>query len=72
MTERDRTLEVSPTQDGWDGKTIEVCGIKASETDDTIVKFFQSKPKSGGDVVKNIQRNTERNVTYVSFENPQG
>ena len=72
MTEGDRTFEVSTTQDVWDGKTIEVCGIKASTSDETIVGFFQSKPKSGGDVVRNIRRNTDRNVTYVTFENPQG
>ena len=72
MTEGDRTLEVSPAQDAWDGKTIEVCGIKASTTNDTIKLFFQSKRRSGGDAVETMQRNTEHNVAYVTYKEPQG
>jgi len=72
VTEGDRTLEVSPAQDVWDGKTIEVCGIKASTTGDTIVMFFQSKRRSGGDNVETMQRNTDHNVAHVTFKEPQG
>ena len=36
------TLEVSTPQDVWDRKTIKVCGLKPSTTDDAILLFFAS------------------------------
>ena len=72
VTEGDRRHEVSHAQDVYDGKTIEVCGIKASTTSDTIKLFFQSKRRSGGDTVETIQRNTDNSVAYVTFKEPQG
>ncbi len=63
---------MSPTQYDWDRKTIEVCGIKTSTTDDAIELFFESKRHSGGDTVDRIQRATNKTVAYVTFENPEG
>ena len=56
----------------WDGKTIEVRGIKSATADYTIKLFFQSRRRCGGGVVDTIQRNTDHDVTYVTFEDPQG
>ena len=56
----------------WDGKTIEVRGIKSATADCIIQLFFESRRKSGGDAVETIQRNTDHDVTYVTFEDPQG
>ena len=58
--------------EGWDGKTIEVRGIKSTTADSTIELFFKSKRRSGGDVVETIQRNTDHDVTYVTFEDSHG
>ena len=58
--------------DVWDGKTIEVRGIKSTTADSIIELFFKSKRRSGGGVVQTIQRNTDHDVTYVTFENSQG
>jgi len=55
----------------WDGKTIEVRGIKSATTDNAIKLFFKDKHSSGGDAVETIQWNTDHDVTYVTFEDPQ-
>ena len=58
--------------DVWDGKSIEVRGIESTTTDYAIKLFFDSKPRSGGGAVEAMQRNTDNNVTYVTFKDPQG
>ena len=65
-------FKVSPAQDVWDGKTIEVRGINTFTTDDAIELFFESKRRSGGDTVEKVTRDTDNNVTYVTFEEPLG
>ena len=56
----------------WDGKTIEVRGIKLATADSTIELLFKSKRRSGGGVVETIQRHTDHDVTHVTFEDPRG
>ena len=56
----------------WDGKTIEVSGLKASTTNDTIKLFFESKKRSGGDTVKEIQRHKEVTSASVTFKESGG
>ena len=63
---------VTPAHDAWDGKTIEVRGINTSTTNDAIEMFFESKRRSGGDTVKKMTRDTDNNVTFVTFEDPLG
>ena len=65
-------FKVSPAQDVSDGKTIEVGGINTSTTDDAIELFFESKRRSGGGPVEKVTRDTDNNVTYVTFEDPLG
>ena len=65
-------FKVSPVQVVWDGKTIEVRGINTSTTDDAIGLFFESKRRSGGGPVERVTRDTDNNVTYVTFEMPEG
>ena len=72
LTLEGATLEVSPAQDVWDGKTIEVCGLKPSTTHDSILMFFESKRRSDGGEVVNVQRDTNNNITYIIFEKTQG
>ena len=70
LTLEGATLEVSPAQDEWDGKTIEVCGLKPSTTDDGILMFFESKRRSGGDEVDKVQRDMDKAV--LTFKNSGG
>ena len=63
---------VTPAHDAWDGKTIEVRGINTSTTDDAIEMFIESKRRSGGDTVEKMTRDTDNNVTFVTFEDPLG
>ena len=65
-------IKMSSVQNVWDGKTIEVRGIKTSTTDDAIEMFFESKRRSGGGSVEKVTRDTGNNVTYVTFEMPEG
>ena len=65
-------FKVSPVHDAWDGKTIEVRGINTFTTDDAIELFFESKRRSGGGPVEKMTRDTDNNVTYVTFEDPLG
>ena len=72
LTLEGATLEVSPAQDVWDGKTIEVCGLEPSTTDDAILLFFESNRCSGGDEVDIVQRGMNRTVALVTFQNSGG
>ena len=63
---------MSTVQNVWDGKTIEVRGIKTSTTDDAIELFFESKRRSGGGPVEKVTQDKDNNVTYVTFEEPLG
>ena len=65
-------FKVSPAQDVSDGKTIDVRGIITSTTDDAIELFFENKRRSGGGPVEKVTRDTDNNVTYVTFEDPLG
>ena len=65
-------FKVSPPPDVWDGKTIEVRGINTSTTDVGIELFFESKRRSGGGPVEKLTRDTDNNVTFVTFEDPLG
>ena len=69
---RDQGAEMSPPQDVWDGKTIEVSGLKASTTNDTIKLFFESNKRSGGDTVKEILRHKQVTSASVTFEKSGG
>ena len=62
----------SQAHDVSDGKTIEVRGINTFTTDDAIEMFFESKRRSGGGPVEKVTRDTDSNVTYVTFEDPLG
>ena len=69
-------LEVSavqpPAQPMWDRKTIEVHGLDPSTSYDAIQLLFESKRRSGGDVVEEMRLDPESNVAFVTFENPEG
>ena len=64
-------LTVSPVQK-WDGRTIEVHGLLHSTSRDAIILFFESKRRSGGDIVENVDLDTDNDIAYVTFENPGG
>ena len=65
-------FKMSPAQNVWDGKTIEVRGINTSTNDEAIEMFFESKRRSGGDTVEKIQRYADSHITYVTMENADG
>ena len=69
---RHATHTATQAHDVWDGKTIEVRGLNTSTTDDAIEMFFESKRRSGGGPVEKVTRDTDNNVTYVTFENTKG
>ena len=64
-------LEVSPVLQ-WDRRTIEVHGLHPSTSHDAIELFFESKRRSGGDVVEHMQLDNDKNIAYVTFESPEG
>ena len=72
LSKPDLTFEASPTQDVWDRKTIEVCGLEPSTTHDAILLFFESNRCSGGDEVHKVQRDMDKTVAYVTFKNSGG
>ena len=72
LTLEGATLEVSPTEDVWDGKSIKVCGLTPSTTHDGILMFFESKRRSGGDEVDKVQRDMDKTVARVTFKNSGG
>ena len=72
LTLEGATLEASPDQDVWDRKTIEVCGLEPSTTDDAILLFFESNRCSGGGEVDKVQHDMDKTVALVTFKNSGG
>ena len=68
LTLEGATLQVSPAQDVWDGKTVKVYGLKPSTTHDGILLFFESKRCSGGSEVLKVQCDMDKTVAYVTFK----
>ena len=68
LTLEGATLEVSQAQDVWDGKTVEVYGLKPSTSYDSILLFFESKQCSDGSEVLKVQRHMDETVAYVTFK----
>ena len=72
LTLEGATLQVSPAQDVWDGKTIEVCGHKPSSSHDGILLFFENNRRSGGGEIEKVQRDMDKTVALVTFKNYGG
>ena len=66
------TLQVSPAQDVWDRKTVEVCGLNPSTSYDGMLLFFENKRRSGGGEVDKVQRDMDKTVALVTFKNTGG
>ena len=65
-------LDVSASQEVWDGKSIEVRGLKSSTTHDTVELFFEDFRRSGGGSLEYVHIDTENNVAHLVFEQPEG
>ena len=65
------TLTVSSVE-VWDGKTIEVHGLNPSSSRDAIELFFESKRRSGGGTVEQVEIDTVNSIAFVTFESPEG
>ena len=72
LKQKSATPKMLRDQEVCKGKTIEVRGLHSSTTFDAVLLFFESLHWSGGDTVDSLQLNTDRNVAYVTFKNPQG
>ena len=66
------TPEVTPEPEVRDGTTIEVHGLDPSTTSDTVLMFFESKRRSGGGDVGNVQFDPDSYVAYVTFHSRDG
>ena len=66
----DVSLEMRDRKD--DNKTIEVAGLPASTTKDSILNYFENKRRSGGEEVVTVDFNPEAGVAYVTFKDIGG
>ncbi|KAI0208321.1 hypothetical protein LSAT2_006998 [Lamellibrachia satsuma] len=64
-------LDVSASQEVWDGKSIEVHGLKSSTTHDTVELFFEDFRRSGGGSLEYVHIDMENNVAHLVFEQPE-
>lgn len=81
MVERDKhtlneaTLDVSLEMRGRmdeNSKTIEVAGLPASTTKDSIWNYFENKRRSGGGEVETVDLKLEAGVAFVTFKDIGG
>lgn len=81
MVERDKhtlndvTLDVSFEMRGRrykNSKTIEVAGLPASTTKDSILNYFENKRRSGGGEVETVDLKLEASVAFVTFKDIGG
>lgn len=81
MVERDKhtlneaTLDVSLEMRGRmdeNSKTIEVSGLPASMTKDSIWNYFENKRRSGGGEVETVDLKLEAGVAFVTFKDIGG
>ena len=56
----------------WDGRTIEVTGLKPDTTGDSILLLFESKLPDDEVAFQRIQRHSVRCVIYITFETADG
>jgi len=56
----------------WDGRTIEVTGLKPDTTGDAILLLLESKLPDDDVAVLRIQRHPSRDVIYITFETTNG
>ncbi|XP_013401660.1 poly [ADP-ribose] polymerase 14 isoform X2 [Lingula anatina] len=50
--------------------TIEVHGIRAETSDETIEMFFENMKRSGGGDIQRLERNLEKGVVWITFCDP--
>ena len=81
MVERDKhTLDDAPLDVSFemrgrrdeDSKTIEVAGLPASTTKDSILNYFENKRRSGGGEVETVDLRLEAGVAFVTFKDIDG
>jgi len=72
----DVTLDVSFEMRGrsWkeNTKTIEVAGLSASTTKDSIWNYFENERRSGGGEVETVDLKLEAGVAFVTFKDIGG
>ena len=56
----------------WDGKTIEVTGLKQDTTGDAILLLLESELPDDDVACLRIQRHPDRDVIYITFETHDG
>lgn len=61
-----------PEEEVWEGRTIEVHGLRPSTTSDAIQLFFENKRRSGGDIIDEVKMDADNTVAYVTFHTPGG
>ena len=54
------------------GKTIEVAGLAASTTEDSILNYFENKRRSGGGEVETVKLRSDTGVAFVTFKDGDG
>lgn len=67
----DVSLEL-PDSSEENGKTIEVAGLAASTTPDSISNYFENKRRSGGGEVETVNLRREEGVAFVTFKDADG
>ena len=56
----------------WDGRTIEVTGLKPDATGDAILLLFESEFPDDDVAFLRIQRHRSRDVIYITFKTHDG
>lgn len=81
MVERDKhtlnetTLDVNFEMHGGrdeNSKTIEVTGLSASTTKDSILNYFENKRRSGGGEIETFDLKVKVGVAFVTFKDIGG
>ncbi len=69
------TLDVSfetRHSDNAKSKTIEVAGLAANTTEDSVWNYFENKRRSGGGAVETVDLRSDTGVAFVTFKDDNG
>ena len=52
--------------------TVVVSGLSEDTDEEFITLYFKNEKRSGGGAIKQVQFDPDKNMAFVSFEDPQG
>ena len=71
VTASNNTCGMSDKEEAQESRVIEVHGLAATSTNDSILMFFENTRRSGGGEVEHVDYTPEKGIAVVTFVNAE-